>query len=66
MRPGGLKRKYFVLKPKSAFRGDPYALASRAAMKVYANMIQGINNDLTLDLKEWILQEAIAGAACTK
>ena len=52
----GLQMKYFVLKPRGAFE-DPYAKASRAAMKAYADIIEGENNKLCYDLHQWVIKE---------
>ena len=52
----GLKMKYFVLKPKGT---DAYALASRAAMRMYAVQIREENPELALSLDEWAMNEAI-------
>ncbi len=47
----GLEMKYFVLNPN---KDDPYAVASRAAIATYADSIQGHNQQLALDLKNWM------------
>ena len=52
----GLEMKYFVLKPKGT---DPYAKASRAAMRKYAVLIKDTNPDLASDLDEWADREMI-------
>lgn len=53
-----LEMKYFILKPKSKSPGDPYAAASRKAMRVYANMIAKEDIELSVDLKEWANKES--------
>lgn len=52
----GLEMKYFVLKPRGAFE-DPYAKASRAALKAYAESILEENPQLYGDLEKWRIQE---------
>jgi len=50
----GLKMKYFVLKPA----GDgPYAVASRKAMKAYAESIRDVDAELYNDLEQWRITE---------
>ena len=53
----GLKMKYFVLKPHSKTKDDPYANASRQAMLTYADEIREENHDLFLDLIQWVQKE---------
>ncbi len=53
----GLQMKYFVLRPHSKSKNDPYARASRNAMQTYAESIQDENPDLYNDLKNWIVNE---------
>ena len=53
----GLENKYFVLKPKSKTRLDPYARASRIAMKSYAYAIRAVNIQLSDELLEWVSDE---------
>jgi len=48
---GGLKMKYFVLKPSG---DDAYAKASRDAMLTYADSIKAENFDLASDLILWV------------
>lgn len=48
--PPGVFPKYFVLKPDDK---GPYGAASRAAMNRYAQMIDGANDQLAEDLREW-------------
>lgn len=50
----GLEMKYFVLKPKG---DNPYAKASRAALKAYADSIQEENAQLCHDLHLWEIDE---------
>ena len=52
----GLKMKYFVLKPRGDFH-DPYAKASRAALKAYAKAIEDENPELAHDLYTWEIKE---------
>ena len=52
-----MKAKYFVLKPESKFKGDPYAKASREAMKIYATVIQDENPRLANDIDDWLTEE---------
>jgi len=52
-----LKMKYFVLKPESKTRFDPYARASRSAMRQYADTIDDFNSDLAQDLRDWAQKE---------
>lgn len=52
----GLEMKYFVLKPRGAF-DDPYAKASREAIKAYADAIQGENVQLCHELHQWVIKE---------
>lgn len=49
--------KYFVLNPRSDIVGDPYAKASRIAMKAYAKEIRSINPKLSLELLGWANKE---------
>jgi len=58
----GLEMKYFVIKPKGDFH-DPYAKASRAAIKAYAEAILDENPQLYGDLEKWRIKEQ--GAANT-
>jgi hypothetical protein len=52
----GLEMKYFVLKPRGAFE-DPYAKASRAALKAYAEAILEENPQLYGDIEKWRITE---------
>lgn len=53
----GLMMKYFVLKPSGQ---DPYAKASRAAMRQYARLIREENPKLHDDLMAWADRETPA------
>ena len=55
-----LKMKYFILKPKSKTPDDPYAHASRQAMKAYADAIEAENPNLAQDLRLWRFAEVTA------
>lgn len=57
--PMGLQMKYFVLKPRSKYKDDPYAHASRAAMAVYASWISKTNPQFAEDLLEWVTKESM-------
>lgn len=57
-----LEMKYFVLKPRSKKADDPFAVASRVAMKTFANMIQTADQELARELREWVQREE-AGTA---
>lgn len=50
----GLEIKYFTLKPKG---NDPYAKASRKAMRAYALGIESENPELAEDLRQWADRE---------
>jgi len=50
----GLVLKYFVLKPHGT---DAYAIASRAAMAQYANMIRTIDPVMASQLTYWVNEE---------
>lgn len=52
----GLQMKYFVLKPAG---DDPYAKASRAALREYAKSIMDENTELAIDLYDWVYGEEI-------
>jgi len=56
------ERKYFILRPRSKFPGDPYAKASRAAMIAYAESLQTeedaeLDKLFITDLLDWVAQE---------
>ena len=51
-----LEMKYFVLKPRGVF-DDPYAKASRVALKAYALAIKAENPKLAHDLYMWEIEE---------
>ena len=50
----GLQMKYFVLKPAG---DDPYAQASRNAMREYAKYVRHENPSLALDIEKWAINE---------
>ena len=50
-----LKMKYFVLKPAG---NNPYAKASRIAMRAYAHAIAKENDELHIELLNWADREA--------
>ena len=50
--------KYFVLKPRSKNYDDPYALASREAMRTYAFCIESENPELAEELHKWRIKES--------
>lgn len=52
----GLELRYFVLKPRG---DDQYAVASRAAMRCFADHIQSENPALADDLRQWAHKEAV-------
>lgn len=52
-----LEMKYFVLKPKSKYKNDPWAMASRAAMRTFADMIAQTDPDIAWELKAWVDKE---------
>jgi hypothetical protein len=52
-----LELKYFILKPKSKISRDPYAKASRAAMLVYADLVDIYDSKLAIDLRDWVRKE---------
>jgi len=52
----GLEMKYFVLKPRGK---DIYAIASREAMRRYADEIEGDNPRLAAELRKWVTREAM-------
>lgn len=47
----GLLMKYFVLKPAG---GDIYALASREAMRAYANVVGVDNPQFADEIRAWV------------
>ena len=53
----GLEMRYFVLKPKG---DDVHAIASRNAMRAYANYIHFSNPKLASDLEAWADRETAA------
>ena len=58
----GIELKYFVLKPKSKTADDVYAMASRNAIRVYADTIEEENYELAFDLRQWANKEDRAAA----
>ena len=52
-----LELKYFVLKPRSKFHGDPWARAAREAMLVFAREIVEVDRDLSHELLAWVERE---------
>ena len=52
-----LEMKYFVLKPRSKFKGDPYAAASRKAMRAYARGIYSTDEEMSCELLSWAANE---------
>lgn len=61
-----LEMKYFVLKPRSKYRGDPWAEASRAALIAFANAIRGEDRVLALELEDWVNGEFLNDASMGK
>ena len=55
----GLKMKYFVLKPRSKYRDDPWARASRRALEAFAESIEPTDSDCAAALREWQVTEAV-------
>ncbi len=49
--------KYFVLKPKSRFKDDPFAIASRAGMREFAETIKDTDDELASELLAWCDRE---------
>ena len=52
-----LEMKYFVLNPRSKQPYDPFALASREAMRMYAMTIESTDPELAKELREWAQEE---------
>ena len=50
-KPQGLKMRYFVLNPT---KNNPYGLASRMAIREYAEQIAKANPVLSKDLNDWM------------
>ena len=50
----GLEMKYFVVRPKAKYADDPYARASRRAMRAYAEEIETYDPELAEDLRMWV------------
>jgi len=59
----GLILKYFVLKPKG---NDIYAVASRNAIRTYADSIKVKNEKLAKELLEWIKRETLLATGTYK
>lgn len=55
-----LEMKYFVLKPRSKHRHDVFALASREAMRAFADAIEQVDRELASSLRDWVIKECIA------
>ena len=55
---GKLVLKYFVLKPRSKFKGDPCAAASRKAMRAYARGIYSTDAEMSTQLLSWASEES--------
>lgn len=53
----GLEMKYFVLNPRSKRWRDPFAAASRRAMRAYADLIKNTDAELADALNEWANKE---------
>ena len=53
----GLLMKYFVLKPNGS---DPYAAASRNALRRYAKDIERVNPTMAKELRDWADKETKA------
>lgn len=49
-----LEMKYFVLKPRG---DDVFARASRAAMRVYADIVSDTDSHLAENLRNWVVTE---------
>lgn len=55
----GLLLKYFVLKPRSKKAGDVFAIASRAALKRYADVVQKADPELATEIRQWVEAEGM-------
>lgn len=53
----GLVMKYFILKPRSKRLGDPFARASREAMRAFAKSIADTDSKLATELWDWVRRE---------
>lgn len=60
-----LEMKYFVLKPRSKFKDDILALASRQAMRVYADTIEKYNPKYAGGLRRWAEDEDVRAGGMT-
>ncbi len=58
-----LEMKYFVLKPRSKGANDAHAIASRAAIDMYARVIKEHDPDLAEELQLWVLDETTLAMA---
>ena len=58
-----LEMKYFVLKPRSKRASDPWAAASRRAMRAFAASIRKTDPDLADRLNAWTDLERARDAA---
>jgi hypothetical protein len=54
-----LEMKYFILKPKSKYKKDIFALASREAMRTYAAIVESEDKNLSNSLHAWAIKESI-------
>ncbi len=52
-----LEMKYFMLKPRSKYKGDRHARASRQAMQAYAVEIERLDPELASELRKWVCIE---------
>lgn len=52
-----LKMKYFVINPASKAGGDRYAMASRIAMRAYAEAIRETDPEMAEELWMWANME---------
>lgn len=52
-----LEMKYFILKPRSKTRIDPYAEASRWALREFARRIKDYDPELASQLEQWAYDE---------
>lgn len=52
----GLEMKYFVLKPRGT---GLHAVASRAAMRAYADLIENLDPALAIRLRDWAGLESV-------
>lgn len=52
-----IELKYWILKPRSKFVGDKFAMASRLAMIEYARAIRKTDRELSNALFAWVDRE---------